>query len=612
MALPSFTFTGNLFDLLGNVDGSEISPNPLGAGRRQKVTFTSNVPINQLVVFDGASYRVKPVEAEVLSDGSIKRNGETVLLLANDEGLNVEGLQWRVDVAGMTVWFDAPADGQSVDLKDIIDEATAAKQATAQSSLDAAVGAYVEANRAQFRTHAELITEGEDAGKYQWYDESGSPTGDPVELSEIVNVDWDAVTTKPAVIAAGADVAEAREVIGAAPHRIMRPNGPRVGVIGDSLMALGYKSTSGSGVAARVPVIFRRLQWLSHQRVRMTDPQQSLGDDMNDVLTTQLPAILAADPAPNACVMAIGRNDASSLNLSDYLNHYADIAGQLFNAGICPIWLTPMPAGAAGSPTAPADANLRALAAGLRELGPKLGVPVFDQYAVLADESGGLKAEYDCGDHTHLTAAGYQAVAESLIDQGFLDLFPGASPCTIKDTANAHDIIGGAGLFKDSSPDGWFSTGSGTTVTFVDPVAGDGIAGRWAKITKADSSTAQGAYRYVSWLADTPPTITAGDVYRFSGTMYADGAWDVDAGTSTYMVVYVEWYNAAHDSVVLTQQLVNRWDGTDRITFSEDFTVPEGAANLRYLVALNGTADGDQHVYVAEMSILNLTDMGVS
>lgn len=128
MALPSFTVTGNLFDLLGNISGSELAPNGLGAGNRQKITFTPNVSERQLVTFDGDVYRLKTVEAEVLSDGSVKRQGETIRLLANDDGLSVDNLQWKVTVAGVSFWFDAPADGETVDLKDQVDAAVAAQQ----------------------------------------------------------------------------------------------------------------------------------------------------------------------------------------------------------------------------------------------------------------------------------------------------------------------------------------------------------------------------------------------------------------------------------------------------------------------------------------------------
>ncbi|MCH9728374.1 MAG: hypothetical protein K0U84_01590 [Actinomycetia bacterium] len=74
-------------------------------------------------------------------------------------------------------------------LWDVIEAGIAFPPNTAQDRLDAAVRQYVETNRSDFRTRAVLITEGEDAGKAQWVDESDVPTGDPVEWSQVVSED---------------------------------------------------------------------------------------------------------------------------------------------------------------------------------------------------------------------------------------------------------------------------------------------------------------------------------------------------------------------------------------------------------------------------------------
>lgn len=400
------------------------------------------------------------------------------------------------------------------------------------------------------------------------------------------------------------DQVATRAAAGAASHRIMRPNGPLLGVCADSLWCYGTSSISSSGVATRFPTIGHTIEWLSHGRVKLTHAMQDPGDTMADVLTTQLPALLASEVLPNACVIAVGRNDAgSSFDLAAYLNSYADIARQLFEAGICPIFVTPMPTGAAGAPTATADANLRRLRVGLQKLGPKLGVPVFDQYNVLADEAGGLKAAYNQGDNTHLTTSGYRAVAESLITQGFLDLFPAPAPATIKDTANATDLLAGVGLFKDAVPSGFSVAGTGTTVAaYETPAEVDGLVGRWAKIAKADGSTATGAFRWVSGA-----TVTPGKTYRVSGRLKLGGAWDAEAGN--YIQVVAEW--RAGSTTVRSDLIMNRWDGLSPVTFSEDFVPPATVDGLRYVCYLVGTAVGEQIVYIGEWSALNLTDMGL-
>lgn len=123
MPLPSFTFTGNVFDVFGNVAANELVENGFGAGGRAPatVTFTPNVPQNQFVTWSGHAERLKPVVATIGSDGHIKRNGDTVRLTANDPGLSVTGLQYRVDVEGMKPFtFDAPSDGGTVDFATVV------------------------------------------------------------------------------------------------------------------------------------------------------------------------------------------------------------------------------------------------------------------------------------------------------------------------------------------------------------------------------------------------------------------------------------------------------------------------------------------------------------
>lgn len=117
MTLPSFTITGTLFDLLGNVAAGEIIGNGLGGATPATVTFTSNVPQGYFVTFGGVAYRVDEVTGIVNSNGTITHSGDPVQLLANDAGLSIDGLQWQCHVAGMhRFWFNAPVDGGTVNL----------------------------------------------------------------------------------------------------------------------------------------------------------------------------------------------------------------------------------------------------------------------------------------------------------------------------------------------------------------------------------------------------------------------------------------------------------------------------------------------------------------
>lgn len=199
MPLPSFTVTGTLLDLLGNVTGSELLPTALGSGRleRPKVVFTPNVQPDHFVLFEDDIHRVGPVTADISTDGSLNRQGELVRLLANDPDLSIEGLQWRVDITGMkSFWFDAPTDGGTINLGTVAPVAfTQAQGITAGPPGDPVddVQATVD-------------------GDLQFYVQ-GNPVGDPVPIP---GATWAGLPDKPTVIAAGADAAAARTAIDAA------------------------------------------------------------------------------------------------------------------------------------------------------------------------------------------------------------------------------------------------------------------------------------------------------------------------------------------------------------------------------------------------------------
>lgn len=134
MALPSFRVVGNLFEILGGIEDSELeetSPTTL------RWTFKPNLAdINQLVTYESKLYRVVMVYAGMDENGDIYQadivNGKPVIsndqvrLLAEDPGLNVSGLQWKASLETplgadkwrtLTSWsFDAYADGATVNL----------------------------------------------------------------------------------------------------------------------------------------------------------------------------------------------------------------------------------------------------------------------------------------------------------------------------------------------------------------------------------------------------------------------------------------------------------------------------------------------------------------
>lgn len=123
MAAPTFTLTtGDGFAARIGTTREELA----GA----KLTFKSNVTFGGLVVVDDGMELLDKVVVTLDDDGKI--NGDTgVVLLAHDDSLNLsEPLEWQVSFSGVTNrgfdkvitpwWFDAPGDGGSINLTDVM------------------------------------------------------------------------------------------------------------------------------------------------------------------------------------------------------------------------------------------------------------------------------------------------------------------------------------------------------------------------------------------------------------------------------------------------------------------------------------------------------------
>lgn len=113
--LPSLVVTGTANQILGNlIGGTTLSETAL---YNTAVTFVSNVPADHFVLWESRLEKVPPVVGRFAPDGTLMRNGDPVKLLMNDDGLNVSGIQWTCQIAGMEDFtFDADGD---VDLSSV-------------------------------------------------------------------------------------------------------------------------------------------------------------------------------------------------------------------------------------------------------------------------------------------------------------------------------------------------------------------------------------------------------------------------------------------------------------------------------------------------------------
>lgn len=124
MPLPSFSAAGNLSDILAAASDGEITTEAWTSAR---IVFSHNIRSGALV-WDGDIYNRPPVvRVYPDSDGDIA----PVVLLANDDGLNVGGIQWHATVLDgngnsvVEIVFDAPEDGGTINLATVTPAPTA-------------------------------------------------------------------------------------------------------------------------------------------------------------------------------------------------------------------------------------------------------------------------------------------------------------------------------------------------------------------------------------------------------------------------------------------------------------------------------------------------------
>jgi hypothetical protein len=122
MELPSFVWAENVFDAPGSSIGGELESL---AAAKARVVFTSNLPENRLLTYQGNSQR-PPIRlyGQVASDGEVvDRNGFAPRLLANDDELSVSGIQWSRTImvpsamgtlTMLPLTFHAALDGETV------------------------------------------------------------------------------------------------------------------------------------------------------------------------------------------------------------------------------------------------------------------------------------------------------------------------------------------------------------------------------------------------------------------------------------------------------------------------------------------------------------------
>jgi hypothetical protein len=196
-APPSMTVTGTASQLLGNlVGGTDLAETAL---YNLPVTFVPNIAADQVVLWENRIEKVIPVVARFAPDGTLKRNGDPVKLLANDSGLNVSGLQWTCFINGTEEFtFNAGVNGEVVDLSEVVNTPNAPVVALTTVPLTGIQGSSV--------IGRQILSAADQAA--EWVILGNVPTGNlPAPPT------WSTISGKPAVVAAGTDQAAARAAI---------------------------------------------------------------------------------------------------------------------------------------------------------------------------------------------------------------------------------------------------------------------------------------------------------------------------------------------------------------------------------------------------------------
>lgn len=580
MPLPSFTIVGTLFDVLGDTLAGELVET--GAASTT-ITFTPNLSLTQQFTWDGDLYRIRPVAA-VLTGTGITRSGDPVRLLANDDGLNVSGIQWQVKVAtpGLPTphafWFDAPSDGDTIDL----------------SAVTPVPGTSV------------------------------NPVGEGLTEAELLALIED-------------ETSGVRRALSAAlPQRISRNNW--CGILGDSFSIWGDPGDPPYNIpSTHYGTYHTLLCGHSNGRILNWGARGHGGATIRDTLIeTYLPPILALDPEdrPGALILHCGAGDgilATPTPLATAYADYRELLGLVRDAGIMPIAVTLAPATVLFGGVDVDTYNVRVLKwnAWIRRLGAKEGIPLIDNYTALTGSDGSWKSAAYTIDGLHPTYNyGHPAMAQQALSDGLLDWFPpvGYQPTSRSPIDSATMLWNGStlnlGLFTTGTPTptgfGFsdFATVGMTAGGIVTPTTSDDLVGKWWELRRlkgTDNNFCWGTKNFASgW--------SVGDTLQMSARVQSENC----AATASFFNVSLRctipggWIPpgvGADDSLTSMDSGLTATDVDISGIYTEvvDFVIPAvtTSLDLLYTLAQGSTGSGTAKLRIGELTIRNLTTGGL-
>lgn len=380
--------------------------------------------------------------------------------------------------------------------------------------------------------------------------------------------------------------------------RQLRPNGRTAVALGDSNTYL-----PGGGT---VETWFNQLCVRSRQRINYSGVYATAGANVQEASATHLPAIIALNPTPAACFIALGtnncnRNGGADFNLETDSAAFLDIIVRLREKGIAPIVTQIIPNGNA---SAVIQTNIQKWNRRLRKLGDQHGFPVVDTFSPLADAAtGAIKATYlftGDGLGLHLNPVGRRKFADTVIAE-IGNLFPSTPLLTAKFSTDPANLIPFGTSWSQ------FNDTANATTTTVAPIDSDNLAGNWTQISYVGTTTYMRQSSTV-----TPAVPPGGHLLALSGRFQSTGIEAALAAGSTTakLLIRAEFRDATTSKGFLVG--VYNWpvDCADG-TFYIEGVAPAGTTGVRFQVQVEGATAGTPVVVrYAEMTVRDLTNLG--
>lgn len=377
----------------------------------------------------------------------------------------------------------------------------------------------------------------------------------------------------------------------------LRRAGGGAAIVGDSITSF---DANGGDVWHKV------LATLSGGRLRHRGFFATGGYTLEQIEAEHLPSALSLTPKPGVVVLAGGTNNTGATGYDAAASRATllRMIEKCLKVGVLPaLWVTP-PRGDSSS----VNTRVQQWNAWVRYTAQSLGLPLVDAHSALVDPATGtFLAAYDSGDGIHPNRAGHYQIGKLALTEAFRAQFPDATPYLSRSKLDAANLIA-SGYFFDSGvngagiPNG--SSGFNNTGNFAASIVPDNaIPGNWWRMAK---TTAEGG-AIAGIRFDATSGFVEGDRVALAVRVAAQVA---DSGAEMMAGVRLQ---PRTNSASLGGSYAYYSGGTfaDGVAYIEA-VVPPTATVLRVELTSSGAVTADSWVQFAQVTLVNLTALGIA